>query len=128
MFAELRQLLLANAELAAVISGVYPGSVPESKSLPALSAFIVSESLTDAMDDTPTAMVQQNWQVNVVANTAMDAAAIAGHAVTALHKQTGDGISYALVTSRRDDPPPAGGTVHSVMIETTITQQKTGEL
>ena len=91
-----------------MISGIYPGYIPESKPLPALSAFIVSELLTDALDDSA-ALITQNIQINAVANTAQEADAIAREVVAALHKQSGDGISRASVTNRRDEPPIAFG-------------------
>lgn len=121
MFNHLRVLLLSNDDLAGSITGVYHGSVPISKPLPALSAFLVSETIRDAIDDSPAALTQQNWQVNVVASSGLEASTIADLTVTAIHKQSVTGVDYALVTSRRDDPPIAGGSVHRVIIEIILT-------
>lgn len=117
MFLKLKQMLLNRSELDELVSSVNPGFVPESQSLPAISAFIVSESITDALDDS-LALSAQNWQVNVIAKTAQKANAIAIEVVAALHKQSADGISRAIVTDRRDDPDISG--ISRVIIETTI--------
>ncbi len=121
MFAALKAMLINNADVAAMIGDrIYPGVVPESEPLPAISAWS-QRTDRDEPQDSGGGIYQQTWQINCLHHSSMDVSLLADAVEAALHRQSASGITLAIVTNRMDDPPDLFD-IRRVIIEAQLTR------
>ena len=105
MYIHIKSMLLASSEVQDIVGEkIFPGTVPDSTILPAISAWRVSTSFEDPLDDAG-GLQGQRWQINCMAMTAMDSNALADAVEKAMHRKTFAGIQRSQVENRMDDPP-----------------------
>ncbi|WP_263079225.1 DUF3168 domain-containing protein [Endozoicomonas sp. Mp262] len=105
MFLKIKSMLLASPAVQGLIGEkIYPGAVPDSEKLPAISAWRVSTRFEDPLDDAG-GLQGQRWQINCLSMTAMDANALADAVEMTMHRKRFAGVQWSQVENRMDDPP-----------------------
>lgn len=107
--------------LCELVAGIpaYPGRLPETAALPAVSFFLVSRVTTRSLEDVVDG-VTENWQVRVSAARQTEARAIAKRFYRLDGKKTA--IYQRIVTdSDSDEPAAEGAQVRSVLLNISAT-------
>ena len=92
MFPTIKSLLQQSPALVKLVGErIYPDNVPTAETKPSLSLFLVSTAYADLVDDTRQ-ITTTNWQINCIANSRMNASAVADAVFHALHGKAYDSI------------------------------------
>ena len=117
MFPVIKTMLLKSSALVSLVGNrIYPDLVPTEAQKPALSLLLVSTVYDDAVDGTRL-ITASNWQINCMANSRMNASAVADAVFKALHGQSHDTIKLARVTNRNDELPDNGVPLRRTIID-----------
>lgn len=107
--------------LCELISGIpaYPGRLPETAALPAISFLMVSRYTTRNLEDFVDG-VTENWQVRVSAARQMEAREIAKRFYLLDGRKT-DFYQRIVIYSDTDEPAAEGAQVRSVLLNISVT-------
>ena len=120
MFPAIKSLLLADPAVSALVGEhVYPDQVPEGKSVPAISLFVVSTRYQHLTDGTKLP-ITTSWQLNCLANTRMDASGLADAVCKALDNKSSSDIKNTLIINRHDEQPAAGVRLRRTILDVEI--------
>ncbi|EDV4827912.1 hypothetical protein Y947_004912 [Salmonella enterica] len=103
------------------VTGVpaYPGRLPETAELPAVSFFMVSRVITRCLEDVMDS-VTENWQVRVSATRQMEAREVATRFYRLDGKKTAI-YQRIVIDSDSDEPAAEGAQVRSVLLNISAT-------
>ncbi|ECF2367649.1 hypothetical protein E1890_23955 [Salmonella enterica subsp. enterica serovar Mountpleasant] len=97
----------------------YPGMLPETAELPAVSFFMVSRVATRNLEDVVDG-VTENWQVRVSAARQMEAREVAARFYRLDGKKTAE-YQRLVIDSDSDEPAAEGAQVRSVLLNISAT-------